>query len=90
MSGSVSSHFDALESRVRGWSAWFRDSIRAGSDEEQLIPAFAEYEKADLQAGGASEKDAADYERSDPSFMAVAAAMRYWRKNHPEELAKLV
>ncbi len=83
---SISSHFDALERRVRGWSAWFRDSIRAGSDEAQLIPAFAEYEKADLRSGGASEKDAADYELADPSFMAVGAALRYWRKHHPEEV----
>jgi hypothetical protein len=27
-----------------------------------------------------------DYEQADPSFMAVSAAIRYWRKHHPEEL----
>ena len=87
VSGSVSSHFDGLEKRVRGWSLWFRDRVRDGSEEAELIPAFAEYESADLRAGGASEKEAVDYERADPSFMAVGAALRYWRKHHPEELA---
>ena len=36
--GSVSSHLDALEERVRRWSTWFRDRIRAGENEQLLIP----------------------------------------------------
>ncbi len=87
VNGSASSHFDGLEKRVRGWSVWFRDRVRDGSDEAELIQAFAEYESAELRAGGASEKEAVDYEQADPSFMAVGAALRYWRKHHPEELA---
>jgi glyoxylase-like metal-dependent hydrolase (beta-lactamase superfamily II) len=84
--GSVSAHFDALEERVRRWSNWFRDRIRAGDDEQQLIPIFAEYEAADLRADGVPEDSIADYEAADPSYMAVGAAFRYWRKHHPEEL----
>jgi glyoxylase-like metal-dependent hydrolase (beta-lactamase superfamily II) len=84
--GSTSAHFDALEERVRRWSEWFRDRIRAGDDEEQLIPTFAEYEIADLRAGGAPEGSIDAYEAADPSFMAVSAALRYWRKHHPEQL----
>jgi glyoxylase-like metal-dependent hydrolase (beta-lactamase superfamily II) len=83
---SVSSHLDALDERVRRWSIWFRDRIRAGDDEQQLIPAFAEYEAKDLLAGGATEKEARDYECADPSYMAVSAARRYWQKYHPEEI----
>jgi glyoxylase-like metal-dependent hydrolase (beta-lactamase superfamily II) len=84
--GSVSAHLDALEERVRRWSEWFRDRIRAGDEEPQLVPAFAEYEIADLRAHGASEERLPDYEAADPSFMAVPAALRYWRKRHPEEI----
>jgi glyoxylase-like metal-dependent hydrolase (beta-lactamase superfamily II) len=73
-------HFDALAGRVRRWSEWFRDRIAAGEIEEQMIPAFAEYERVDLRAGGASEDQLPDYEAADPSFMAVGAAVRYWRK----------
>ena len=30
-----------------------------------------------------------DYESPDPSFMAVSAALRYWRKYHPEEVSEI-
>ncbi len=84
--GDVTEHFDALEKYVRSWSTWFRDRLRAGDGEQQLVPGFAEHEFAGLRAGGATEEDAADYERADPSFMAVTAAVRYWRKHHPEDV----
>ncbi len=81
--GTVASHLDAVEERVRRWSEWFRDRLRAGEEEAQLIPAFAEYEARDLCAGGATEAEVMDYEAADPSYMAVAAATRYWRKRNP-------
>jgi glyoxylase-like metal-dependent hydrolase (beta-lactamase superfamily II) len=85
---SVVTHLDALEERVRRWSQWFRDRIRAGDNEQQLIPAFAEYEATDLRAGGATEEQLPNYEAADPSFMAVGAALRYWRKHHPKEVGR--
>ena len=84
VTGSVAAHLDALEERVQRWANWFRDRMRAGEDEEQLIPAFAAYESEDLRAGGASAEQVRDYEAADPSYMAVSAALRYWRKYHPE------
>ena len=84
--GLVSEHLDALEGRVRRWSEWLRDKIRAGLDEQQLRAEFADYEHMDLKAGGASEEDVGDYEAADPSYMAVPAAQRYWRKYHPEQM----
>jgi hypothetical protein len=51
-----------------------------------LIPAFAEYFAEELRAAGAAEKLVRDYERADPSFMAVSGALRYWRRHHPEEV----
>ena len=83
----ISVHLDGLEERVRRWSAWFRDRIRAGDDEPQLIQPFADYEAADLLAGGADDEIVRDYETADPSFMAVTAALRYWRKYHADELS---
>ena len=88
VSDSIAAHLDALEERVRCWSEWFREKIRTGADEQQLIPAFAEYEAADLRAGGATEELLPDYEAADPSFMAVSAAIRYWQKHHPEEVSR--
>jgi len=84
--GPVSAHLDALDERVRHWSLWFRDRIRAGHDEEQMTAAFAREVAEELRAAGATEEETRDYEYADPSFMAVSAAVRYWRKHHPEEV----
>ena len=84
---SILSHCDALEERVRRWSTWFRDRIRASDDEPRLVPDFAEYEARDLMAGGATEELVRDYEAADPSSMAVTASLRYWRKYHPDALS---
>jgi glyoxylase-like metal-dependent hydrolase (beta-lactamase superfamily II) len=80
---SVPDHLDALEERVIRWSEWFRDKIREGLDEPRLIPEFAKYEHIDLQAWGATNDDVQSYESADPSYMAVPAAIRYWKKYHP-------
>ncbi len=65
---------------MRRWADWFRDRIREGKDEAQIVPLFADYEHNDLRAGGATDEIVNDYEAADPSFMAVPAALRYWRK----------
>jgi glyoxylase-like metal-dependent hydrolase (beta-lactamase superfamily II) len=84
--GNISRHIDDLEERVIRWSNWFRDRLRAGDDEEKITAAFAEAVAAELRTLGASESEVADYEYADPSFMAVSAATRYWRKHHPEQI----
>jgi glyoxylase-like metal-dependent hydrolase (beta-lactamase superfamily II) len=87
--GSVSAHLDALDERVRRWAIWFRDRMRAGDDEQQLIPVFAGYVAEELREAGATEEEMRDYECADPSFMAVGAAVRYWRKHHPEAVSRV-
>jgi glyoxylase-like metal-dependent hydrolase (beta-lactamase superfamily II) len=87
--GDIDALLDALEDRIVRWSLWFRDRIRAGDDESSLKPAFARYLTAELREAGATESQLADYEQADPSFMAVSAALRYWRKHHPAEVALL-
>jgi len=87
--GSISAHLDALGERIDRWAIWFRDRIRAGESEEQLVPAFAEYVADDLRENGATEDEIRDYECADPSFMAVGGAARYWRKHHPEAVGPI-
>ena len=82
----VSAHLDALGERLRNWSIWFRDRLRADDDEQELPRAFAEYVAQELRSAGATEEELIDYEQADPSFMAVSAAVRYWRKHHPQEV----
>ncbi len=48
--GSISAHLDELEERVRRWANWFRDRMRAGQDEQQLTPAFAEQVVEELRS----------------------------------------
>ena len=87
--GPVSAHLDALDERIRHWAIWFRDRIRAGQNEKQLISAFAQYVADELREAGATGDEVKDYEYADPSFMAVSAAVRYWQKHHPEEVSRI-
>ena len=82
--GSVSEHLDQLDERVARWAEWFREKIRAGDDEVKLRSTFAELEHAELRNAGASQTEIEGYEAADPSYMAVGAAIRYWKKYHPE------
>ena len=72
---------------MKRWAEWFREKIRVGDDESKLRSTFAELEHAELRVGGASESDVEGYEAADPSYMAVGASLRYWKKYHPEAVA---
>jgi glyoxylase-like metal-dependent hydrolase (beta-lactamase superfamily II) len=87
--GDLAAHFEALAERVQRWAHWFRDRLRLGQDEAELIPEFARYEANDIIDSGAARERVSDYELADPSFMAVAASVRYWQKYHPEAIAAL-
>jgi len=80
--GGLEDHFDELGERVERWSAWLRDGIAANQTQEQLVAGFSRYEHQDLEKGGANRAGIADYEAADPSYMAVPAAIRYWKKFH--------
>jgi glyoxylase-like metal-dependent hydrolase (beta-lactamase superfamily II) len=82
--GSIAEHLNALEERVTRWAEWFRAKIRAGTHEEELVREFTAIEHAELRACGATEDDVEGYEAADPSYMAVSAGLRYWRKYHPD------
>ena len=84
--GGLAAHFDALAERVQRWAHWFRDQLRQGRGEAELIPEFARYEAEDILDSGAAPERVADYELADPSFMAVTASIRYWQKYHPEAI----
>ncbi|MBV9618673.1 MAG: MBL fold metallo-hydrolase [Verrucomicrobia bacterium] len=88
IAGSVDEHLAELDKRVARWSEWFRNGIRAGESESSLRSKFAELEHAELRGGGASQAEVDGYEAADPSYMAVGAATRYWKKFHPDALPK--
>ncbi len=86
--GPIAAHLDALSERIDRWAIWFRDRIRGGHGEKELVSAFADYAADELRRERATESEIEDYECADPSFMAVSAAMRYWQKHHPEEVSQ--
>ena len=87
VNGSISEHLDALDERVVRWSEWFREKIRADDDETKLRSTFADLEHSELRSGGATQDEVDGYEAADPSYMAVGAAIRYWKKYGGETLA---
>jgi glyoxylase-like metal-dependent hydrolase (beta-lactamase superfamily II) len=87
VNGSISEHLDALDERVVRWSEWFREKIRADDDETKLRSRFADLEHSELRSGGATQDEVDGYEAADPSYMAVGAAIRYWKKYGGETLA---
>ncbi len=38
--GDLGAHFDALAERVQRWATWFRDELRKGREESELISGF--------------------------------------------------
>jgi glyoxylase-like metal-dependent hydrolase (beta-lactamase superfamily II) len=83
---SIQEHLAELEERVVRWSAWYRDRLREGVNEEELVSGFPALEHAELRGGGATDDDIAAYETADPSSMAIPAAVRYWQKFHPDQI----
>ena len=86
--GNLNAHFDGLEERIERWAKWFRDQLRKGRTEREMVADFAAYEARDLLEAGAPNERLEDYEHADPSFMAVSASIRYWQKFHPEAVAR--
>ena len=88
--GSISQHLDQLDERVARWPQWFREKIRSGANEEQLRSEFAALEHSEIESVLVTRHSSLVtlYEAADPSYMAVGAAIRYWKKYHPEMLEK--
>jgi glyoxylase-like metal-dependent hydrolase (beta-lactamase superfamily II) len=84
IAGPISEHLDLLDERVAKWSEWFRKKIQSGANEEQLRSEFATLEHSEIDATLPGSGLVTLYEAADPSYMAVSAAIRYWKKFHPE------
>ena len=96
IAGPIGEHLDLLDERVAKWSEWFKEKIRSGSDEPSLRSEFAALEHSEIETFASRcaplvtghSSLVALYEAADPSYMAVSAATRYWKKFHPEAVDK--
>ena len=92
VNGSIPEHLDLLEQRVVRWSEWFREKIRSDANDEQLRSDFAQLEHSEIETTTSASLVTRHsslvilYEAADPSYMAPPAAIRYWKKYHPEAL----
>jgi len=88
--GSISKHLDLLDERVARWSEWFREKIRSGANDDELRAGFAALEHSEIETSLVTRHTPLItlYEAADPSYMAPPAAIRYWKKYHPEAVER--
>jgi glyoxylase-like metal-dependent hydrolase (beta-lactamase superfamily II) len=92
VAGSIPEHLDLLDERVVRWSEWFREKILTGANEQQMRSEFATLEHSEIERAPADlvtrhSSLVTLYEAADPSYMAPPAAIRYWKKYHPDAVA---
>lgn len=75
----VEPHLDQLESTLEEWSQWMKVHYEAKTPSGEIRPLFMSYVQEWLRDAGASDEVIARYEAGNPSFMAVAGLLRYWR-----------
>lgn len=76
---NVPEHLDQLESTLIAWSEWMKPHYDAQTPADEIRPLFMAYVREWLEKAGASDEVIARYEAGNPSFMAVAGLLRYWR-----------
>lgn len=74
-------HLQQFAALMEAAADFIRAHIEAGTDRDQLLEAYREWNKERaLQAGTALEAFNGRYEAANPLFMSVDGIMRYWRK----------
>lgn len=72
-------HLDELESTLEAWSQWMKVHYEQKTPPDEIRPLFQAYVQEWLKGAGATDEVIARYEAGNPSFMAVAGLLRYWR-----------
>ena len=102
VTAAIPEHLDQLDERVAKWAEWFREQIQSGAGEDRLRSEFAALEHSEINSFGSASTFNLQpstsppvtrhsslvtlYEAADPSYMAPPAAIRYWKKFHPEAI----
>jgi len=73
-------HMEKLRHMLRRYADFILPHYKKGTPVQDLIGPFNTFTKELLIKQGADQKDLDIYEGSNPSFMAVAGLMRYWKK----------
>jgi len=76
----INNHLNSLEERIVNWANWMKPHFESQKPFEEIIPEFSKMVAEELKGFGIDEKGIQQYETANPSFMAVAGLMRYWKK----------
>lgn len=73
-------HMENLKSVLNKYAEFMLPHFKAGSAIQDVVSPFTEFTKQELIKNGATEEQLEVYETANPSYMAVAGLMRYWKK----------
>ncbi len=73
-------HMEKLQFMLKAYAQFIKPYYEKGATVQEIVQPFNEFVKTLLLEKGASQTDLDIYETSNPSFMAVAGLLRYWKK----------
>lgn len=77
---NIDEHLNQLMRNLDEWTQWMGERVKAGKEEQEITPEFAEFYKAMFNDVGASDETFDLYELADPHWMNVGGLIRYWKK----------
>jgi len=76
-------HMKKLQNMLTKYANFIKPYFESGASVQDVVQPFNNFVKNLLIKNGANQTDLDTYESANPSFMAVAGLLRYWKKNFP-------
>jgi len=77
---NCNTHMEKLQQMLEAYANFMLPHYKAGSPVQDVVQPFNDFVKELLLKNGATQNDLETYETANPSFMAVAGLLRYWKK----------
>lgn len=77
---NCANHMEKLQQMLEAYGGFMLPYYEAGSSIQEVVQPFNDFVKELLLKNGATQNDLDTYESANPSFMAVAGLLRYWKK----------
>jgi len=73
-------HMEKLQDMLKAYADFMLPYYKAGTKPQEVVQPFNNFVKELLLKNGATQNELDTYESANPSFMAVAGLLRYWKK----------
>ncbi|MBK8966020.1 MAG: MBL fold metallo-hydrolase [Lewinellaceae bacterium] len=73
-------HLNDLANRLVAWANWMKPYAENQIPTEEIVPAFENFVRKELESAGISGVELERYEAANPAYMSVAGLLRYWNK----------